>query len=369
MRCLVLAPAAVLVACAHLPRQAPACSGTDPLGREHAAVAAGETARPDGVIDSVAVSSPVGGLAPIVTPVLAAQPGQLLSLAPIGADVRSLWMTGVVSDVRVEAVPTGVASYLAHQRRPRYQLVYELEPRPLVDQVRVEGPGADQPELRRMHWLAGTPYEPARLARMASAIELAYVRDGRLDARVEVRRARMPGIALCVVAVPGPRVMIGHLTFPGRRGVPEAVLLATMKGHGVNHPGETYDREAFDLDVVEMYAAYYDRGFATAHIGDPEVKRAGDHLDVAIPITEGPVFRLGTLRVDGHRPLPAGIATGDVFSRTRVLAAVTALDDRLGPGAEVSVDSKLDSAAHRIDLTFHVDWRPPWRALHFLSSL
>ena len=368
MRCLALALAAVLAACAHLPRQAPACSGTEPLGRAHAGVPPdGATAR-DGVIDSVEVTSPVGGLAKIVTPVLESQPGQLISLAPIGADVRTLWATGVFSDVRVEAVPTGVSSYLVHERRPRYKLVYELEPRRLVDRVRVEGPGAGDPELRRMHWLAGTPYEPARFARMAATIELAYVRDGRLDAQVEVRRARSPGIELCVRAVPGPRVTIRHLTFPGRHGVPEAVLLATMSGHDVNHPGQTYDREAFDLDSVAMYAAYYDRGFATAHIGDPEVKRAGDHLDVAIPITEGPVFRLGTLRVDGKRALPAGIASGDVFSRARVVAAVTALDDRLGPGAEVSLDSKIDAQTHRIDITFRVDWRPPWRALHFLSS-
>ena len=220
-----------------------------------------------------------------------------------------------------------------------------------------------------MRWLAGAPFEPPRLARMAANLELAFVRDGHLDATVAVRRARAPGVALCVVAEPGPRVTVGRITFPGRHVVPRAELLAALDGQHVNHPGETYDADALALDEPQMIAPYYERGRIEATIGSPRVSRHGHHLDIAIPIDEGPEYRLGRLRVDGGRPIPRLLVPGAVFSRSRLVAAIAALETELGPGAEVTPVTANDRAAHRIDIRLEIEWRPPWRALHWLPWL
>ena len=360
MRCLVVA--ALLSACAHASH--PACSGTLPLADDPAAP--GEPrASSEGVIDSIAVTG-APDIGPIAARVLESQVGQLVSMAPVSDDVRRLWALGLFSDVRVHARDTGVRQLVAHESYPRLALEFEVTPRGTIDRVRVEGSGAHQPELRRMHWIAGTPYEPRRLARMADAIELAYVRDGRLDAKIAVRRARTPGVSLCVIAEPGPRVTIRKLTFPGHGAVSEGELVAAMKGKYVNHPGEPYDADALELDRSLLLARYWERGLVDARILPPRIVRHGNRLDVAIPVEPGPVYRIGEVRVDGGFAPPREIVPGQVFVRSRMLDGMRALETRLGTGANVTPQTEVDAKTHRIDLTLHVEWSWPWRALHLL---
>jgi outer membrane protein assembly factor BamA len=360
VRCVVVA--ALVSGCAHANQ--PACSGTLPLADAPAAPDE-PRAIEEGVIDSIEIT---GGpdLAPIASRVLESQVGQLISIAPLSDDVRRLWALGLFSDIRVQARDTGVTQTVARQAYPRMAITFAVTTRGTIDRVRVEGGGAHAPELRRMHWIAGTPFEPRRLARMADAIELAYVRDGHLDARIAVRRARLPGVSLCVIAEPGPRVTIGHVTFPGHGAVSEGELAAAMHGKHVNHPGDPYDADALEFDRSALLGPYWERGMINARVEPARVARRGNHLDVAIPIEPGAVYRIGTLRVDWGFPPLRGIATGQVFERTRVLDAAKALELKLGPGASVYPDSSIDSGTLRVDLNFHIQWSWPWRALHLL---
>jgi len=195
------------------------------------------------------------------------------------------------------------------------------------------------------------------------------VRDGRLDAKIAVRRARAPGVALCVAAEPGPRVTIGKLTFPGRRAIAEKDLVSAMRGKGVNHVGEIFDEEALDLDRMWMLDRYYERGMINARIADPRTQRRGNHLDVEIPIDEGPVFHLGALRMENGLPAPRGLARGELFVRSRITAYSRALEERLGYGSNAWPVSHVDLESLRVDLTWHVEWSWPWGALHWLRLL
>ena len=356
---------AAVAACARA--RAPACSGTLPLG-DGVAAPLTERSHEPAIIDSIAIAG-APAVAALARRVVASRPGQAIGDAPIADDVRRLWSLGLFADIRVEARETGAVSYLAHERYPRVAVVFAVTPRPLVDRVRIEGAGARDPELRRMRWLAGTPFEPPRVARMAANLELAFVRDGHVDATVAVRRARALGVALCVIAEPGPRVTVGRITFPGRHVVTRAALLAALDGQHVNHPGEPYDADALALDEPLMIAPYYERGRIDATIGSPRVSRHGRHLDVAIPIAEGPEYRLGRVRVDGGRRPPPELVPGAVFARSRLLAAIATLEAELGPGAAVTPVTANDRAARRIDIRLEIEWRPPWRALHWLPWL
>ena len=98
-----------------------------------------------------------------------------------------------------------------------------------------------------------------------------------------------------------------------------------------------------------------------AKVGAPRLERHGNRLDVAVPITEGPVFRLGTLR---GLVVPHTLHRGDVFVRSKVTSAVADLSAALD--ADVVPASTLDTEHHRIDLTFEITWRMPWSALRLL---
>lgn len=288
-------------------------------------------------------------LAPLLRGVIETHTGQLLDEAPIQDDLRRLWALGVLADLRVDARDTaaGVA------------VVFVATPSPLISAVH----GAGTPELRRLRYLAGAPYEPHRILRIAGEIEAAYIRDGYLDARVAVKRRRSRELELCVVAQPGARQTIGTLTFPGSQRVPQRVLLAALHGKGVNHPGGTYDPAALADDQLWLLNEYYERGMINAKVGDPIVTRRGNSLAVEVPVTEGPVFHLGAL---SGLAVPKGLATGDLFVRSKLAAADNALGDQLD--AYVTPVTKLDLEHRRIDIDFQIEWRHPWSALRLLRS-
>jgi outer membrane protein insertion porin family len=354
VRCLALA--VLLAGCvhAHAHGHEPACSGTLPLAELPARVDTPLTPR-EGVIESVSVTG-APDVEPIVRSMLESAPGGELAEAPIAADVRRLWALGLFSEVRVDAHPRD-----AH----RIALEFAVTPHARIDRVRVEGAGAHDPELRRMHWLAGLPFEPRRLVRMARAIELAYLRDGHLDAAVAVRRARQPGVELCVATEPGSRVTIARVTFPGRHAVSEAELFASMRGKYGDHAA--YDPEALEDDRTRMLMPYWERGYMNAHVEPPRVARRGDRVAIELPIAEGPVFYVGTVRVDGGLPAPPELRRGDVFVRSRVIAAIEALQARLGD-AVVTPQTTIDGDNRRIDLMLHIQWSWPWSASRWLLS-
>lgn len=331
----------MLAACAHAPVSTPQC--TLPLATGGDATAGGSH-QLAGTVASVSIEG-APELAPLLRGVIETHTGQPVAEAPLAEDLRRLWAFDVLADARIDAheTPGGVAIVFAVEREPRIAAVH----------------GADAPELRRLRWLAGSPYEPKRIARIAREIEAAYLRDGYLDATVAVRRSRE--LDLCVSAYRGPQVTIRKMTFPGAHAVAPAVLLGALHGKDVNHPEGTYDEQALADDQVFLVNEYYERGMIEAKVGTPQLARYSDKLDIAIPITEGPVFRLGTL---SGLAVPHSLHRGDLFVRSKVSAAVQALSTALD--ANVLPVSKVDIEHRRVDLSFEIEWRSPWSALRLL---
>lgn len=309
-------------------------------------------ARPDTRIEQVRLTGAPPGLADTLRTTIATRPGTELREAPLRDDLRRLWSLGVLADARVE-LDGAIVEFV-------------VEPRAIIGRVVTRGGDADS--LRRFRWLAGGQYEPARLIRMAAALEQAYRRDGRLDAAITIgvhraNHARRPGeIDVCVATRPGPRVAIRRITFPGRRAIPAADLLGAIHGEQarVNRPGGAYDPDALTADKPFLGLLYWDRGFALASIGDPVVTRRGDQLDLAIPIEEGPLFVLGEITANAPLGAALGLVPGERFSRARIAAARAQLEQRTG--ATVEVSTRIDPERRRIDLAFAIAWRWPWHA-------
>ena len=201
---------------------------------------------------------------------------------------------------------------------------------------------------------------------MAESLRTLYVREGRLDAKVTVgRRSRPIGIGLCVAVDPGPKVVVGSIAFPGRRALPEAVLVKAMKGYKV---GGLYDEAALQIDELRISAEYWDRGYANVHVGSHRAVRRGDRLRLEVPITEGEIYRLGAI----HTPYVAGLAlpikTGDIFSRTKIADARERIAKHLH-ASDVLPLTKIDTEAKTITLTFEPHWRWPWDAFSRWPSL
>lgn len=309
-------------------------------------------------IADVHVTGVAAPLARTLEATLATRAGNTFATAPIADDLRRLWALGVVDDASVEITGDRVA--------------FVVTPRSRVGRV-VVAPETERALLQRFQLLEGALYEPLRIERITAAVTQAYVRSGHTDARVDVSRMRRGGrFDVCVAAVPGPRVTIRSVTFPGRRRMPEATLLARLHGAdaNINRVGGTFDAGALDNDQAYLLDAYYERGMISASIGAVRTRRVGAQLELAIPIDEGPEYTVGTLALRagpfGAPRVAIPLHDGELFQRSRVQAAIAALSSALG--ADVEPVTHIDQAHQRVDITFEISERVPWDALRLWLS-
>ncbi len=244
----------------------------------------------------------------------------------------------------------------------------------LVGAVTLAGPSRSAPGLRRMTWLAGTPFEPARFSRMAMAVQRSSIREGYRDARVVARaagRERAGAVDICVAAALGPRVLIRAFRFPGRAGVAEPELIAAIASKdGIDSIGGPYDADKLDASLHSIEEVYLDHGYPAIRVDPSRVRRVGDALEVEVPVHEGKRFRLGALtETSAFGPLhaPLRVATGDWFSRKALLAERHRLAELTG--AEVDPNVALDFDRATVSVDFTIEWGSPWDALHALPLL
>ena len=148
-------------------------------------------------------------------------------------------------------------------------------------------------------------------------------------------------------------MQIAAIRFPGRRAIPEADLVPAL---GALHVGGILNEELLQLAALKVSTVYWNRGYANVKTAEPRVVRHGATVDLELQIVEGDVYTIGTVRVRGaaaSTPAPA-LRSGELFSRDRIADARNALETQLGEHWSVLPITKVDQAAHRIDITFEV---------------
>lgn len=352
-----------MIGCVHRP---PVLDPTPPeCVADPPTVSAGDPAGTVGPLrDETITAVHVAGASPALSETLSkfieTKPGDTLARAAIADDIRRLWAVGVLTDIRVDTstVESGAA------------LTFNVTPQPLIDRVIVTGEASHDLDLRRMRALAGTPFEPTRVARMAAAIEQAMIYEGYPDAKIHVNRAAT-GVGVCVRAKRGPRVTIRSIHFVGGSLLSEHTMLEQLRGSeksGINRPGGILDEQIMAEDVNKVIGLYYDRGKEMVVVDGPKAERHGNTLDVTIPITEGPTYYLSKITVgaiDGH-PETLGLAPGEEFNRDHIRAAIDVLEKRTDPDSWIDPETVYDHTNHTIDVHFKIAWRHAWEPLRLL---
>jgi outer membrane protein insertion porin family len=352
-----------MVGCVHRPPvsdPAPACATE--VGATSITDAGGtSTVDRDATIATVRLAGASPALTATLSKFIETKPGDTLARATIAEDIRRLWAVGVLTDIHVDtSAGEGGAA-----------LTFVVTPQPLIDRVLISGEAEHDPDLRRMRALAGAPFEPMRVSRMASAIEQSMIYEGYPDAKIHVNRA-IGGVGLCVRAKRGPHVTIRKLGFEGNALIPDSVLLEQLRGNeksGINRPGGIFDEAIMSEDSYKLTGLYYDRGKPMIKIGDPRTERHGNTIDVTIPITEGATYYLSKITVgalDGISRDTLGLAPGEPFSRERIRAAVELLEKRTDPDSWINPETAFDTVHHTLDLHFAITWRHAWQPLRLL---
>jgi outer membrane protein insertion porin family len=133
----------------------------------------------------------------------------------------------------------------------------------------------------------------------------------------------------------GPKMRIRRVDFIGNSAVSDGTLERKLKE---NKPkgllslitgGGTFKETAFEEDAARVVDFYQREGYAKARVGQPELRVVEDSedgetrwIELRIPVTEGPRYRMGQLTFDGNKIVPGtALATlyemkpGDWYSR------------------------------------------------------
>lgn len=242
------------------------------------------------------------------------------------ADFRRLWDTRFLDDLSIELIrhplPNGVEAVF---------MVFHLDERPRVRIVEYTGAGrvsaSDIEEALKEKDITirlDSFLDPSVLPRVSTVIRELYAEKGYQFTEVTPSVTPLPGgpklIRLAFDVAEGPKVAIRDVEFIGNREVSDEALAKAMKdnraqgllslvtGRGV------YRSDRIEDDAERVVAAYRDRGYIEARVGEPELRVLDDSEDgqtrwvqLRVPIEEGRQHLVGEVTFDGNTKLSSGV--------------------------------------------------------------
>lgn len=294
------------------------------------------------------------------------QPGQPLNDATVDQDVKAIYRMGFFEHVNATV----------DQLNGQTVLVYHVQERPLITDVRTEGmseikPTADE-VVGAIKLHSGVIEDPQLVQSSIQALKQVYQAKGYLDADITFRT--VPGPSNTAVGVfhvtEGPLVSISSISFVGNKTFSSRRLSGLMETRKYNILSRFFntgrlDRTKLQEDTDRLSAFYYNHGYLQVHIGDPAVVRHGNSIAVTITIDEGPIFKVGKVGVAGDLKFPKNELTSKltlkpktVFSGANMEHDVLTLSDFYSDRgyAFVNVDprTQVDPVAHRVNVTYAI---------------
>jgi outer membrane protein insertion porin family len=293
------------------------------------------------------------------------RPGQPIDAATVDRDVRSIYAMGFFDQVRavVDDTPDG----------PVLQFV--VTERPLVRKVEVKGTDAiDKDEIEgalriRPHMIL----DPVRVREGVAAAKKKYADQGYLDAKIDVKQTEAPEheVDLLYTVDEGEPVRIRKIVIEGNeafsdrklRGLMQTKkrwLLSRFTGAG------NLNRDVLKTDMERLTAWYYEHGYVTVRIDEPQIERDKDGIVVTVKISEGEPFDVGKVEIaDPAAAEPVVAAPDDLETksgerfrtgalREDVQHLVDKLSDEGFAFAEVEPDTHVDVDRRQVDVTFRV---------------
>jgi len=258
------------------------------------------------------------------------RPGQTFAPDLIRRGLRKLGSLGLFSDYRVNQV--------RREGENVVDLVIVVVERPRIAQISFEGmKQREDADLEKKLFLkVGETYSPRSASNQADTLIQYYKDEGFSRAKVTSRADTLAGrneVHLHFIVNEGEKVRITNILFQGRNAMSEAKLRKTMKTKvkGFIGGGDIKD-ETFAEDRERLEALYHDNGYRDAQVTDfllsPSV--IPRELTLTVRITEGRLYRQGTVAWTGNKVLPLGVLErgwsrkpGPFYNKSRIQAAVS----------------------------------------------
>jgi outer membrane protein insertion porin family len=295
--------------------------------------------------------------------------GDPYNAARISSDVHAVFGLGFFRNVKVfsEETPDGRI------------VTFEVEENPVVRQVAISGnEGIEADKIRDALTLTtGSTLDYPLLYENTARIEALYRAQGYYLAKVHhtIQPISADAVSVTFEVDEGEKLRLVEIRFEGNHALSTSELTSGMQTkpwHFWSYvttyldKSGTYSEPVFTQDLRLVEQKYTDHGYLQVEVGEPRVEPEKDGLVVTVEIKEGDQFHVGKVDIGGDTTADVEqvrqslkLKTGEVFNRSFLTKDVEALThqytDRGYYFANVNPETKLDSDAKVVDVTFQVE--------------
>ncbi len=292
--------------------------------------------------------------------------GKGYSEQAVEEDIRNLYATGSITNVRIFGEPQGDG----------VKVTVVVQSKATVGSVEVQGATKIKAGTltKSLATKPGQVLSEATVEADRQKILDAYANKGFTDTQVTEKTDTdaATGKARVVFNVAeGGKTVIRHIRFEGNMVFKERDLKKVMKTKTANvlsflTKAGQLKNDQLDADVQALREYYQNHGYVDAQIGDVRIDRVNNkYVDLTIPVTEGPQYHVGTVGVTGVQvftpdDVRAQLHTreGNVFSPADLHADSKAITDLYGARGYIDSQVAADttSAGHEvINVVYKID--------------
>lgn len=297
---------------------------------------------------------------------LATKIGQPYSERTAEQDVRALYATGGVSNVRLFAEPLGNG----------VRVTVLLQGRPVIEEVIIEG--TDQVPLNRVRRdlkvKPGDVVDEERIEQDRQKILELYEERNYAQVDVQYRVQEIPGQnrARVIFSISeGPKLVVRKITFVGNDSVLARDIRKVMKTKPLdlltffNKSGRLVPAQT-EEDRAAIQTLYQNRGFADVDVAEIQTQPLNrDGVELVVTIKEGIQYRINQLRLEGVNIVPEGevlqqlkMNNGQLFTPKGMGDDLKSLRDFYGSRGYVdmtAVPEVYPAGEGAVDVTYRID--------------
>ncbi len=280
-------------------------------------------------------------------------------------DIRSLYNTGNISNVRIfgEALADGV------------KVIVVVQAKAIVSDVIIQGAS----EIKASRIRKEITIKPndalneAQIAQDRQKILDYYASKGFTEVAVDATTQldEKTGRARVTFTInEGGKTAIRSVRFEGNQVLKKGEISKVVKTKpkslwNVFSKAGRLNNELLDEDVRAIRELYQNKGYVDAQVLTPRVTREGSKVDIVFPIVEGPLYRVGKVSVTGANVFTVDeltkngkIKTGEIYSPQNVRADVKTIQDLYGSRGYIDFQAGANTVPgpnQTVDVAFTLD--------------
>jgi outer membrane protein insertion porin family len=342
--------------------------------------------------------------------------GDAYSEEALRRDFQALWNTQFFEDIKLRAEDS--------PDDPNHKIIiFQVQERPLIRRIRYDGIHSisesdilDRFKERKVGLSVESQFDPTRIKKAEVVLKDLLGEHGRQFATVTPQYERIASsnaVVLTFKIDEGPKVKVGQIKFAGNHRFSDRKLLRAMRHDrpytiplyftSIKLLTKTYDREKLSEDLeVGVRSLYRDNGYFKVSVGQPIVETIetqsyrlgipltghsqGKAVNITIPIEEGDLYRMGTLKIvssDPDKSLSLKVEAlkgvfplkpGDIFSTEKVRKALETYGKIYGEYGFIDFtpepDTEIGEASKVINLTLRFDEQKQYyvRRIEFVGN-